>query len=284
MSARVAIISGAGKGLGRAYALALAAQGVAVVVNNRRHAGDALPSADAVVEEIRRAGGEAVADYGAAEDPETGESLLRLARERFGRLDIVIANAGVSEAASFCKQDAASFAHNLHINLLGTAYLLLPTFKHLYAQGSGHVVLSSSAAGLYGEHGLPAYSAAKAGLLGLMYSLAQEGRPHQVYVNAIAPFADTQMTRETLAAASVSGLEPERVAPILTALVSPACKISGETIIAGGGRLARAAMHTSRSSSAGVDATQALLALMEAPTEQVHRSAVSLFKTFIAPE
>ena len=195
---RVVIISGAGKGLGKAYAHYLAERGVAVVVNNRRHDRDVEASADAVVREIRscrRQRGGALRRRRGSRHGRVACSQLAL--EQFGRLDAVIANAGVSEAATFCKQDAASITHNVTINLLGTAYLLLPTFRHLYAQGAGHVVLSTSAAGLYGEHGLPAYSAAKAGLIGLMHSLAQEGRSHRVFVNAIAPFARTQMTEES---------------------------------------------------------------------------------------
>lgn len=117
----VVIISGAGKGLGRAYARHLAEHGFSVVVNNRRHASDEETSADAVVREIRDAGGKAVAHFGAAEDPKTGESLLTLALDTFGRLDAVIANAGVSEGASFCKQTPQSIEQNININLLGTA-------------------------------------------------------------------------------------------------------------------------------------------------------------------
>lgn len=281
---RVAIISGAGKGLGRAYALELARRGVAVVVNNRRHATDTQPSADAVVAEIIAAGGRAVANYGVAEDPATGESLLELALSEFGRLDIVIANAGVSEAARFSKQDAASFSQNVAINLLGTAYLLLPTFKHLYAQSSGHVLLSTSAAGLYGEHGLPAYSAAKAGVIGLMRSLALEGYSHQVYVNAIAPFAETQMTHDTLAAASVSGLEPEKVAPVAAALVAPDWRRSGEVVVAGGGCLSRAVVHNTASRFSEPATLQAALAALatDAPGPE-YRGAVAMFQDFIAP-
>ncbi len=279
---RVAIISGAGKGLGRAYALLLASRGIAVVVNNRRHASDDVPSADRVVQQIIDAGGQAVAHYGGAEDPGTGESLLALALERFGRLDVVIANAGVSEAATFCRQDADQFTRTVNINLMGTAYLLLPTFRHLYEQRSGHVLLSTSAAGLYGEHGLPGYSAAKAGVIGLMRSLALEGRSHQVYVNAIAPFARTQMTQDTLAAASVPGLEPDEVSPVAAALVSDICVLSGEVIVAGGGRIARAAAACSGVAQPGTDDMDAALtALAQQPLDRHHDGAVAMFRDFL---
>lgn len=282
--ARVAIVSGAGKGLGRAYALELSARGVAVVVNNRRHADDDEASADRVVREIRARGGRAVADYGAAEDPATGQQLLDLALGEFGRLDVVIANAGVSEAASFARQNVDSFTQTLTINLLGTAYLLLPTFRHLYGQSSGHVLVSTSAAGLFGEHGLPAYSAAKAGLIGLMHSLAIEGRAHGVRVNAIAPFARTQMTRDTLAAAAVEGLAAEDVAPVAAALVAEGSDISGEVIVAGGGRLQRAGALASDvhqlADAAGVDA--ALASLVAAPLHREYAGAVAMFRDFVA--
>lgn len=283
---RVAIISGAGKGLGRAYARHLAAQGMAVVVNNRRRDGDDEPSADAVVREIRAAGGAAVAHYGAAEDPGTGESLLQLALDSYGRLDAVIANAGISEAATFHRQDAADIAHNITINLLGTAYLLLPTFRHLYQQRAGRVLVSTSAAGLYGEHGLPAYSASKAGIIGLMRSLALEGGPHGVFVNAIAPFARTQMTAETLEAASIPGLAPEAVAPIAAQLIAPDCELNGEVIIAADGRIARAAVMCS--APRGIDGLEpkqvgrALAAIAAAPAQAEHHGAVAMFRTFMA--
>lgn len=284
---RVVIISGAGKGLGRAYAHHLANSGYAVVVNNRRRENDGEASADAVVREIRASGGEAVADYGAAEDPATGEALLALALESFGRLDAVIANAGVAEGATFCKQNAASIAHNIAINLFGTAYLLLPTFRHLYEQRAGRVLVSTSAAGLYGEHGLPAYSASKAGVIGLMRSLALEGRSHGVFVNAIAPFARTQMTQETLDAAAVSGLAPEDVAPVAAQLVAPQCELNGEVVIAAGGRIARAATLCGevRSVAGGaLDVEQALQATAAAPVSVEHAGAVAMFRAFLTAD
>jgi NAD(P)-dependent dehydrogenase (short-subunit alcohol dehydrogenase family) len=263
---RVVIISGAGKGLGRAYA------------------SDEETSADAVVREVRAAGGEAVAHYGAAEDPQTGESLLALALTSFGRLDAVIANAGVSEGTSFCKQTPQSIEQNISINLLGTAYLLLPTFRHLYEQRAGHVLLSTSAAGLFGGHGLPAYSASKAGLIGLMQSLALEGAPHRVFVNAIAPFARTQMTEASLEAATVTGLAPDEVAPIVARLLASDCEISGEVVVAAAGRAARAKMLCGvpgvvGGADASIDA--ALRSLVSSPVALEHRDAVAMFQSFI---
>ncbi len=283
---RVAIISGAGKGLGRAYAHYLAARGVAVVVNNRRHASDTETSADRVVREITEQGGQAVAHFGAAEDPSTGEELLACALKHFGRLDVVIANAGVSEAASFTRQNPEQFAQTLEINLLGTAYLLLPTFRHLYEQSSGHVLVSTSAAGLYGEHGLPGYSAAKAGVIGLMRSLAIEGRSHNVQVNAIAPFARTQMTDASMSAAAIEGLAPEEVAPVAAALVAKDSRTTGEVIVAAGGRLARASVCSGAVRIADASEKSVNAALAEVFADGPHDTypgAVAMFQDFMSP-
>ncbi len=240
---QVVIVTGAGKGLGRAYALYLGARGARVVVNNRRHATDAVPSADRTVEKIMQAGGRAVADYTEVECPDSGAVLLQSALENYGRLDAVIANAGVSEGRSFHKQDLSEFARVVDINLMGTVNLLQPVFRYLYERNRGSILISTSVAGLYGEHGLPAYSASKAALIGLMMALSQEGRSHNVRVNALAPFAQTQMTEASLPPALENKLLPDHVAPFAAWLVSEACTLNGQTLIAGGGRLALARSH-----------------------------------------
>jgi NAD(P)-dependent dehydrogenase (short-subunit alcohol dehydrogenase family) len=237
---KVVAITGAGKGLGRAYALCLAKLGARIIVNNRRHASEAESSADRVVNEIRQFGGEAVAEYSSVEDPQAGQGLLSASLDAFGRLDAVVANAGVSEGCSFHKQEMAEFRQVFEINLMGTANVLQPAFRHMYEQGYGAIVVSSSVAGLYGEHGLPAYSSSKAALLGLMYSLSKEGAPHGVRVNAIAPFASTQMTEKDLPPALSRKMQADQVAPVVAWLISEQCKLNGETIITGGGRMSRA--------------------------------------------
>jgi NAD(P)-dependent dehydrogenase (short-subunit alcohol dehydrogenase family) len=237
---RTVIITGAGKGLGRAYALHLAALGANIVVNNRRHAGEAESSAERVVREITALGGAAVAEHSSVEQPGCGAAMLRVALENFGRLDAVVANAAIAEGGSFHKQDLADFRRLVDVNLLGTVNAIHPGFQHLYAQGRGAIVVSTSVAGLHGEHGLPAYSASKAALIGLMRALSREGAPHGVRVNALAPFAATQMTAADLPPALSARLGPERVAPVVAWLVSDACTLSGEILIVGGGRMARA--------------------------------------------
>jgi len=286
---KAVVISGAGKGLGRAYALYLAGLGAHVVVNNRRHAGEMESSADRVVSQIRENGGNAIAEYSSAEDPAAGERLLKTSLEAFGRLDAVIANAGISEGRSFNKQSVQEFRQVIEINLMGTAHLLHPAFRHMYEQRRGSLIVSSSVAGLYGEHGLPAYSASKAALLGLMYSLSAEGASHGIRVNALAPFATTQMTEENLPPALQDKLQAEHVAPVLAWLISDNCDLNGETIICGAGKIARARMMETAvlNISSGLDydpeKLQRLWKNLEAlPLDQMHRGALEQFGNFIA--
>ena len=281
LAGKVAIVTGAGKGLGRAYALELASRGARLVINNRSHPGDSVRSADAVAGEIVAAGGQAIADYGAAEDPGCGEQLLSRALEQFGRLDIVIANAGVSEATSFHKQPLEEFRRIVEINLMGTAHLLHPTFAHLYHQRSGAIVVSSSAAGLYGEHGLPAYSASKAAVIGLCQALALEGAAHDVRVNTIAPFANTAMTQGSLPPALRETLSPAAVAPVVAWLVSDSCDLNGETLVAGGGNMARArALLSDPVATGSMPAELAAAWSRLCPPYRNSASAIAMFREF----
>ena len=243
LNGKVVAITGAGKGLGRAYARYLAAQGARIVVNNRCHTGETLSSADGVVAEIRTAGGEAVADYGSVEVADSGTTLLDTALSAFGRLDGIVANAGVIENRTFRKQTLDGMRSILDINLEGTIHSVHPAFRHFCDQGSGSIVVSASSAGLFGDFGLPAYSASKAAVLGLMYSLAIEGASKGVTVNAIAPYATTAMTEEHVTANVAARMSPDAVAPVLALLLSG--KVNGEILIAGAGRVSRARMQVS---------------------------------------
>jgi NAD(P)-dependent dehydrogenase (short-subunit alcohol dehydrogenase family) len=243
---KVVAITGAGKGLGRAYALHLARLGARVVVSNRRHAGEDRSSADMVVEQIERAGGRAAAEYSSVEDPVSGERLLQAALDSFGRLDSVVANAGVSEACSFRRQSLDDFRRLIKINLLGAANTLHAPFRYLCQQRRGSVILCTSGAGLYGEHGLPAYSASKAALVGLMHSLAAEGGRNGVRANALAPYAETAMTAASMAPAVRERFSAERVAPVLAWLLSEGCPVNGEIVATGAGRISRARMGETR--------------------------------------
>jgi len=240
---KVVAITGAGKGLGRAYAHHFAALGARVVVNNRRHEGEQKSSADCVVEEIVSAGGQAVAEGSSVEDGTAGDKLLACALGNFGRIDCLVANAGVTESRSFRKQTLEEFRDVLEVNLMGTVNVAHPVFRYLCEHGGGNIVVSTSSAGLFGEFGLPGYSTSKAAVIGLMRSLSLEGAPKNVYVNAIAPYASTQMTADHLSDEIQARLAPEHVAPVIAWLAS--CTVTGEVLIAGGRRVARAGLKTS---------------------------------------
>lgn len=242
MSQPVAIITGAGKGLGRAYALKLASLGVNVVVNNRSHA-DQPNSADAVVDEIKALGGSAVAEYSSAQDPDSGANLLSKALDTWGRLDIVVANAGFDHPQSFHKQSFADFEAIMETNFYGTARLLHAVWPHLRSTGYGRVVVSSSTAGLYGNHGQSAYSASKAALIGLMRSLHHEVKNYDIGINAIAPYALTPLTAKWFPEDWATLFSAEKVADTLALLTSPDNPVSGKVYISGAGKLREARMQ-----------------------------------------
>jgi len=239
---KVIAITGAGKGLGRAYAHYFARLGASVVVNNRRHEGEAASSADLVVAEIVNTGGKAVAEYSSVEDPNAGDRLLAAALEHFGHLDSLVANAGVMENGTFRKQTLPELRHNLDINLMGTLNVTHPVFRHMCERRSGSVVVTISSAGLFGQLGLPAYSTSKAALIGLMRSLSLEGASRNISANAIAPYGATQMIDGHVSDEAFERLAPEHVAPVVAWLASGA--VNGEMLIAGGGGVARARMKT----------------------------------------
>src|SRR5262245_39184542 len=183
---RVVIVTGAGKGLGRAYAEYLASRGARVVVNNRRRE-SAASSADEVVAAIRSAGGQAVANYDSVEDPSSGECLVQTALDTWGRLDILVNNAGVDQHRTFHTLGIGEFRAIFDINFLGSLYVTHAAYARMRQAGYGRIVVSTSSAGLHGLHGLSAYAAAKAALIAFARSLASEGASHNVLSNAIAP-------------------------------------------------------------------------------------------------
>lgn len=238
---RVVIVTGAGKGLGRAYALDLAARGASLVVNNRWIDRDQASSAQAVADEIRTAGGRAVASFDAAENPECGEVLVAQALAEFGRLDAVIANAGVPQTTRLHRQTREGFRQVFDINFFGALYLVQAAWPTLCAAGAGRIVVSTSSAGLHGGDGMAAYASSKAALIGLVRGLAVEGASRGLKINAIAPYALTAMTAPHLSPGVAERMDPAAVAPLVSWLVSEACDISGQTLVSGGGRV-RAAM------------------------------------------
>ena len=238
---QVIVVTGAGRGLGRAYALDLARRGARIVVNTRPRAAEAPGSAEAVVAEIIALGGRAVAAPLAVEEADSGERLLATALDAFGRIDGLLNNAGSPEAKTLHKQTTDAFRQVFEVNFFGALTPTLPIYRHLRAQGSGRILMSTSAAGLHGVHGMAAYSSSKAALIGLMRVIALEGASHGVSCNAIAPYAATGMTADYLDADSAARMAPERVAPVASWLMSPDCPLNGETLVAGAGRVRPAA-------------------------------------------
>lgn len=244
---RCAIVTGAGKGLGRAYALHLAACGARVLVNNRRHPGeaDADTSAAQTVAAIRAAGGTAEANWSDVTDPDSGQAMVRQAIEQLGGLHIVVANAGVDTPTAFHKQSMADFRAIFDTSFFGNLHLAHAAWPHLMQQRQGRMVLTASSAGLHANHGQSAYSAAKAAVIGLMRALAIEGRKHGVRVNVIAPYGYSQMTAPYMPPDMARSFDPALVAPLVGWLCSEACDVSGEVLVSGAGLVRRAAVGES---------------------------------------
>jgi NAD(P)-dependent dehydrogenase (short-subunit alcohol dehydrogenase family) len=262
----VAIVTGAGIGLGRAYALRLAADGLRVVVNNRRREVDAdgRGSADRVVDEIVAAGGEAVADYEDVLAEGAGQRMVARALEQFGRLDVLVNNAGVDQHAPFHKIDLAAFRTIFDINFMGTVQVTHAAWAHMRGAGHGRVIVSSSSAGLHGLHGLTAYAASKAALIAFARSLAQEGASRDLFCNAIAPYAATRMTGDHFSEEVRRAMAPEFVAPLVSALVGAQSRVNGQVIVVGHGWARRAATvecdaMLDVSPAAAVDASEQLM-------------------------
>jgi len=237
LSGRTVIVTGAGKGLGRAYALDLAARGASVLVNNRWTDRSQPSSAEAVAAEIVAHGGRAVANVDPAEDPDTGARLVEQALETFGRLDAVISNAGVPETLRLHRQTAEGFQRIFDINFFGALHLVRAAWPALSRAPAGRIVVSTSPAGLHGGDGMAAYASSKAALIGLVRGLAVEGRARGLLINAIAPYALTAMTEPFVAPEVAARMDPAAVAPLVSWLVSEACDVTGQTLVSGGGRL-----------------------------------------------
>lgn len=237
---RVAIVTGAGKGIGRACAIELARVGMAVIVNNRSHASDEIRSADSVVEEIIASGGQAVANYQSIESSGAGLNMLEQALDEFGQLDVVISNAGISLNRTTENTSQSELRDVMELNFFAAAALSQAVLPALRDSGSGRLVHSISSAGLYSGFGQSAYAASKAALWAYLKACALEYKKFGVCVNSVAPFADTQMTAGFISEELQQQLTPGSVAPLFAWLASTGCDINGETLIAAGG-LVRAA-------------------------------------------
>ncbi|WP_027038772.1 SDR family NAD(P)-dependent oxidoreductase [Mesorhizobium ciceri] len=243
LTGRVAVVTGAGNGLGRAHALMLAKRGAKVVVNDLAGDGEA---AARVAAEIVRSGGEAAADSSNVGDVTQAQVIIATAIEKFGRIDILVNNAGNLGDRTFLKLDMSEFDLVIRVHLLGSAYCTKAAWPHMKEQGYGRVVMTTSGAGLYGNFGQSNYGAAKMGLIGLMNVLKLEGLRHGILVNTVSPTAATQMTAEMLSGEMAAVLKPEFVSAAVTYLSSDSCTLTGQILSSGGGHFAVARVLESR--------------------------------------
>ncbi|MDH4612356.1 SDR family NAD(P)-dependent oxidoreductase [Pseudomonas sp. BN102] len=221
---RVAIVTGAGNGLGRVHALELAARGAKVVINDfggsRDGSGSSSDAALAVVEEIRQAGGTAIANGANVADYEQVQALVKQTVEAFGRVDILINNAGILRDKSFSKMEMADFNAVLNVHLMGSVNCTKAVWDLMREQNYGRIMMTTSAAGLFGNFGQANYGAAKMALVGLMNMLAIEGRKNNILVNTLAPMAATRMTADVMPEELLKASRPEQVTPGALFLVS----------------------------------------------------------------
>ncbi|MFW5988829.1 MAG: SDR family NAD(P)-dependent oxidoreductase, partial [Desulfosudaceae bacterium] len=246
---RVAVITGAGGGLGRTYALQLAARGAKVVVNDLGGSRDgsgkgSSSAADKVVEEIKAAGGEAVANYDNVATPEGGQAIIQSALDAFGTVDILINNAGILRDKSFVKMEPENWQAVLDVHLHGAYHVTRPAFKVMKEKGYGRILMTTSAAGLYGNFGQTNYSSAKMALVGFMNTLKIEGAKYDVKVNTIAPIAASRLTEDIMPPDIFEKMDPEFVSAMALYLCSERCPVNGSIYNAGMGFFNRAGLVT----------------------------------------
>lgn len=221
---RVAIVTGAGNGLGRAHALGLAALGAKVVVNDfggaRDGTGGSMTAAESVVEEIKKAGGTAMADGADVSNYEQVQAMVAKATKEWGSVDLLVANAGILRDKSFGKMELSDFQKVIDVHLAGTFYCCKAVWDGMKERNYGRIVLTTSSSGMFGNFGQANYGAAKAGIVGLMNVLAQEGRKTDIRVNTVSPTAATRMTEELLPPQALQLMKPEAITPAVLFLLS----------------------------------------------------------------
>jgi len=241
---RVVIVTGAGGGLGRSHALAYAERGARVVVNDLGGSSDGSGAdsgpAAKVAQEIRDRGGEAIANTDSVATQDGGQSIADAAMNEWGRLDVLVSNAGILRDRSFAKMSIQEFDSVLDVHLRGSFFVAQPAFRVMKEAGYGRIVLTTSASGLYGNFGQSNYGAAKLGVVGLMQTMAIEAKAAGITVNAIAPTAATRLTLRLGEPGESNAMSPDRVTPIVLALTHDTSAVNGEIFLAGGGWFSRA--------------------------------------------
>ena len=237
LDGRVAIVTGAGQGLGRAHALALGSHGARVVVNDLAGADGVSTNAEAVAAEIRQSGGEAVANGANVANWDEVQAMVKQVMDQWGRVDILINNAGILRDKSFLKMPIEDFRLVVDVHLMGTAHCTRAVWEIMREQGYGRIVMTSSSTGLYGNFGQANYGAAKMAMVGLMNTLHLEGKKYNIHVNCLAPAAGTAMTEGLLPEAVFKLLSPESVSPGVVFLASEEAP-SRTVLCAGGGSFA----------------------------------------------
>ena len=216
---RVAIVTGAGGGLGKQHALALAKRGAKVVVNdlgaNVHGEGGSVSAAQAVVDEIIKAGGEAIANSASVTDYEAVQAMVKLAMDQWGRVDILVNNAGILRDKSFSKMEISDFRLVMEVHVMGAVHCTKAVWPIMQAQNYGRIVMTTSSSGLYGNFGQANYGAAKMALAGMMQTLSIEGEKYNIRVNSLAPTAATRMTEGLMPEAVLKALEPQAVVPAM---------------------------------------------------------------------
>jgi NAD(P)-dependent dehydrogenase (short-subunit alcohol dehydrogenase family) len=255
---KIAIVTGAGGGVGKCHALELAKRGAKVVVNDlggsAEGSGHSATPAQKVVDEIVAAGGEAIANYASVSDEQGAASIVQDAIGKWGRVDIVINNAGILRDKSFSKVSMEDFRKVIDVHLWGSVYVTRAAWPHMITQQYGRVLMTTSSSGLFGNFGQTNYGTAKMGVIGLMNALKQEGAKYNIHINAIAPVAATRLTEALMPDDMKKALEPRTVTPAALYLCSDEAP-SGMILQAAGGNYQRIAIVESKGKKLGLKAT-----------------------------
>lgn len=230
---RVAIVTGAGQGLGKSYAIALAAAGALVVVNDIGQG--ETDTAATVVDTILSNGGQAITDRNSVASAEGSQAIIQSALDAWGRVDILVSNAGIERNQSYAKSTDEQWHAVVDVHLNGTHYLCRAAWPHMIAQGHGRIIPITSPSGLWGNFSQSSYAAAKMGIIGLANVLTIEGRRYGILTNCVAPIATTPMSAGLLSPELAEQLSPDHVAPLILRLASDELDTSGGILIAGGG-------------------------------------------------